>query len=309
MASQITILTKPEPNSCGSQYSVTTTGNVTVPNPTPLTEALENEAVDPPPDIDFHAMVKLLAPIAEGLNEAADDAMYPTPPINTPAVTSPASSVVCRLPSNRGRGWSTLGDRLAKATLDGPRFGQDSDVMSVSNRSYRSSVPADDESEYVGDVLSDGEKSKSKPVRPDCPCCLLNMYSVPIALGSPRPNPVGLISFSASDLANRPPVPYNSNALPDSSNTEVAVGSGSHHPDSAKSFATGVTEMTTWKEEVEGQFERALQRLENLARDEHLLDPSMPMQRYYEVYLKRMLGASSRKYPASVEVVGNARQN
>lgn len=62
--------------------------------------------------------------------------------------------------------------------------------------------------------------------------------------------------------------------------------------------------MSTWKEEVEGRFERALLSLENLARDEHNLDPSKPMEQYYEAYLKRMLGAASRKYPASVEVVG-----
>jgi hypothetical protein len=162
MVGQFTIPPKPEPKSSGSQVSVTTTGDVTVPNPTPLTEAVENEAVDPPPDIDFHAMVKILAPIAEGLNEAAEEAMYPTPPINTPVVTSPATSVVYRYPPHRGRGWSTIGDRLAKAQLDRPRFGQDTDVMSVSNRSYRSSVPADDESDGMSDVLSDGGKNKSK---------------------------------------------------------------------------------------------------------------------------------------------------
>jgi hypothetical protein len=162
MMGQFTIPPKPEPKSSGSQVSVTTTGEVTVPNPTPLTEAMENEAVDPPPDIDFHAMVKILAPIAEGLNEAAEDAMYPTPPINTPAVTSPATSVVYRLPSRRGRGWSSIGDKLVKAKLEGHRFGQDTDVLSVSNRSYRSSVHADDESESMSDVLSEGGKNKSK---------------------------------------------------------------------------------------------------------------------------------------------------
>ena len=123
---------------------------------------MDNEAVDPPPDIDFHAMVKILGPMVDGLNEAADDAMYPTPPINTPAVTSPATSVFYSLPSRRGRGWSSIGDKLAKAQREGHRFGQDTDVMSVSNRSYRSSVPADDESDRMSDVLSEGGKNKSK---------------------------------------------------------------------------------------------------------------------------------------------------
>lgn len=153
---------KPGRKSSGSQVSVNTTGDVTVPNPTPCTEAMEREAVDPPPDIDFHAMVKILAPMVEGLNEAADDAMYPTPPINTPAVTSPAASVVYRLPSRRGRGWSSIGDKLARAQHEGHRFDQETDVMSVSNRSHRSSVPTDDESDRMSDMLSEGGKKMSK---------------------------------------------------------------------------------------------------------------------------------------------------
>lgn len=153
---------KPEPRSSGSQVSIITTAGVTVPNPTPLTEAMDNEAVDPPPDIDFHAMVKILAPIAEGLNEAAEDAMYPTPPINTPAVTSPTASVVYHSFSRRDRGWSSIGDKLAKAELDGHRFDQDTDMMSVSNHSYHSSVPADDESARMSDMLGVGGKNKSK---------------------------------------------------------------------------------------------------------------------------------------------------
>lgn len=162
MAGQFTILPKPEPKASGSQISVTTTGDVTVPNPTPLTEAMENQAVDPPPDIDFHAMVKILAPMTEVLNEAAEDAMYPTPPINTPAVSSPTTSVAHRNSSRRGRGWSSIGDKLAKAELEGHRFGHDTDVMSASNRSYRSSVPADDESDRMSDALSERVKNKSK---------------------------------------------------------------------------------------------------------------------------------------------------
>lgn len=162
MASHFTIPPKPEPKSSGSQCSVSATGDVTVPNPTPLTEAMENEAVDPPPDIDFHAMVKILAPIAESLNEAAEDAMYPTPPINTPAVTSPATSVVYRYSSTRTRGLSTIADRLARAKLEGHRFGADTEMMSVSNRSLRSSVPADDESDSLSDLLNDGGKHDSK---------------------------------------------------------------------------------------------------------------------------------------------------
>ena len=76
------------------------------------------------------------------------------------------------------------------------------------------------------------------------------MRPVPIGLGSPRPNNMGLISFSANDLTDKPPVPFNSiNAIKNASDV-VVIGSGSHHPESATSFASGVTEMSTWREEV-----------------------------------------------------------
>lgn len=65
--------------------------------------------------------------------------------------------------------------------------------------------------------------------------------------------------------------------------------------------------MSTWKEEVEGRFERALLSLENLARDEHNLDNSKPMGYYYEAHLKRMLGAHKRKFPASVDLVNESQ--
>jgi hypothetical protein len=135
----------------GSQYSVSAAGDVTVPNPTPLSEALDNEVVDPPPEMDFFDMCKAvnqsLAPIAEKLNEEAEEAMYPTPPINTPEVTSPATSIVQRH-SYRSRGMSTLGDRLARAMAEGRRFNDhESDAMSVSAHSARSSIPASHDSD------------------------------------------------------------------------------------------------------------------------------------------------------------------
>lgn len=133
---------------------------VTVPNPTPLTEALNNEVVDPPPNIDVHAMIKILEPIAESLNEAAEEAMYPTPPINTPAITSPASSAIYRYPCSRSHGMSTIGDRLARAKIDSHRYTQrDSDIFSNSGHSMLSST-AEDESDSISDLLSDGERDR-----------------------------------------------------------------------------------------------------------------------------------------------------
>ncbi|XPS74233.1 hypothetical protein M3J09_006353 [Ascochyta lentis] len=280
--------------SSGSQYSVSASDDVTVPNPTPLSEALDNEVVDPPPEIDFVAMSKTLATIAETLNESADEAMFPTPPINTPELTSPATSIVYRHPYARSRGMSTIGDRLARVMAEDRRLAhRDSDTMSVS---CRSSVPATDESDGgFSALLGDGGKDKQ---------------DIPIALGSPRINPLGLISFTSNDLADRAPVPFNSTE-PVEDASATGIGSGSHHPNSQISLVsagTGVTEMSNWKEEVEGYFERAVQRLENLAHDEHQHDPSRPMEYYYEAHLKRLLGIGSRRIPVSVKLVGDAQQ-
>ncbi len=152
-------LTTAKVTSSGSQYSVSASGDVTVPNPTPITEALDSECVDPPPEIDFRAMTKTLATIAEALNESAEEAMYPTPPINTPVITSPATSVVYQLYNARSRGMSgmsTFGDRLAQAVSERRNFKHDSDIMSTSSQSIQSSFPADDESVSMSDLHSDG---------------------------------------------------------------------------------------------------------------------------------------------------------
>ena len=155
------LITVKKVTSSGSQYSVSASDDVTVPNPTPLTEALDSEVIDPPPEIDFVAMTKTLATIAESLNESAEEAMYPTPPINTPEIVSPAASVVNRQSYTRSRGMSTIGDRLARAIIESRRFAHhESDMMSVSGHSLRSSIPADDESDSFSDMLSDGEKDK-----------------------------------------------------------------------------------------------------------------------------------------------------
>lgn len=110
---------------------------------------------------------------------------------------------------------------------------------------------------------------------------------------------MGLISFTSDDLVDRPPVPFNIDNPPTDSST-AGIGSGSHHPDS---HTSGVTEMSTWKEEVEGRFMRAVQSLENLAHDEHQLDPNKPMEHYFEAHLKRLLGGLHRNIPVSVDLV------
>lgn len=158
MATQLITVLAPDVQS--SQRAPSITDAVVVPNPTPLPEALSSEAVDPPPDIDVHAMIKILEPIAETLNEAAMEAMYPTPPINTPAVGSPAASVINRHPRTRSQGMSTIGDRLARVKIDSFRHAhRDWDIFSNSGHSVLSSSP-EDESEIMSDVLGEGERSR-----------------------------------------------------------------------------------------------------------------------------------------------------
>lgn len=159
MASQlITVLAPP---SFSSPHATSVSCAATVPNPTPLSEAPKGEVVDPPPDIDVPAMIKLLEPIAETLNEAADEAKYPTPPINTPTIVSPAASVFHRhpRPRTRSQGISTLGDRLARAKIDIRRYThQDCDVVSNSEHSIITSSTVGDDNDSVSDLLSEDER-------------------------------------------------------------------------------------------------------------------------------------------------------
>jgi hypothetical protein len=161
MASQlITVLAPP---SSSPPHATSVSRTVTVPNPTPLSEALKDEVVDPPPDIDVPAMIKLLEPIAETLNEAAEEAKYPTPPINTPNVASPAASVVHRHPRPRTRshGISTISDRLARAKIDIRRYTHhDCDVFSNSEHSILTSSTVGDDNDSVSDVLSEEDRDR-----------------------------------------------------------------------------------------------------------------------------------------------------
>ncbi|KAJ4311139.1 hypothetical protein N0V94_008093 [Neodidymelliopsis sp. IMI 364377] len=312
---------------CSIYYasSVSVTDDVTVPNPTPMTEALDDEVVQPPPPIDFAAMSRTLATIAESLNESAEEAMYPSPPVNTPQVNTPAASIVYRYSQTRSRGFSAIGDRLARMKAEGRKFHHDSDAMSTSGRSMRSSMPADDESDGFSDMLSDDEKdrhgplSSSKFISSPLVACVpsLSMKAVGTALDSIQviPDMEKFISFTSNDLSDKVPVPFNSaEVVVDATEvTAVGIGTGSHKPHSQISMVsnetqdTGVTEMSTWKEEVEGQFERAFARLDQLAHDEHVQDPSKPVEWYYKFHLERLLNGGSRRIPVVVKLVGDAQ--
>lgn len=281
-----------------------------MPNPTPAADHLDSDVFDPPPLMDFAAVAKILGPIQESLNESADEAMYPSPPINTPEILSPAPSVVYRHPGSRGRGFSVIGDRLAQLKIDNRKSAhRDADVVS-SSRSIEHSVTEDDESEAasISEVLSDAGREKLGLGHGSIPPVPLisptKVGSVPIALGSPTVNPriEEYLSFTSKDLPTKPLAPSALSALPESStSTKAAVDPASSRV-SLKSDG-GVTEKSNWAEELEDSVDRACMRLEQLARDEYVTDPSKSVDDYYIARLKRLLGSDKRVVPVKIEKI------
>ncbi|KAF1985445.1 hypothetical protein K402DRAFT_109429 [Aulographum hederae CBS 113979] len=58
----------------------------------------------------------------------------------------------------------------------------------------------------------------------------------------------------------------------------------------------GVHEFHDWHDDIEGEFDRILARLENLAVDDHHRDASRSAAEHFNIRLARLLGASSRKF-------------
>jgi hypothetical protein len=287
-------------------------GAPSVPNPTPATEPLNSpfgsDPVDPPPEMDFNAVAKILAPIQESLNESAMEAGYPSPPINTPEVLSPAPSVIYRYPMTRGRGFSVIGDRLAQLKIDNrkARHQRDADVTS-SSFSADPSVTEDDDGDVasISEVLSDGGRDRQgnghvrKSVAPLSPVDATE-GSVPIALGSPTVNPriEEYLSFTSKDLPANEVAPCFPSTLMEMSTSSIktVVGPGSSKSD-------GVTEKSNWAEELEDTVDRACMRLEQLAKDEHNHDPSKSLDDYYICRLERLLSSHKRVVPVNIQKV------
>jgi hypothetical protein len=97
-----------------------------VPNVTPATEAANEHPVHD--DTDLEAVTETLAPIQEELNEAAENATFPSPPVQTPLAFSPTPSIVYRQ-LQRGRGMSVINERLNQLSLAG-RINEASSVRS-----------------------------------------------------------------------------------------------------------------------------------------------------------------------------------
>jgi hypothetical protein len=283
-------------------------------NPTPKTEALDSEVVDPPPLMDFAAVTRILAPITESLNEKAEEAMYPSPPINTPIVGSPTPSIMFYRPSHpRSRGFSVIGDRLTQLMIDErlPRhFHHGNTDITSSSRSEPSAVECNEcEMASISEVLSSegckdkdcpGHASMSMPSPLPSP---LGTGSVPIALGSPMVNPriEEYLSFTSKDLPDQAPAPVNGTTLAEhavSTSTTVLDANSLRSRVSFKS--DGVTEKSNWADELEDSLERTCLQLEQLARDEHTTDPSKTMEEYYIARMTRLLGSGKRGIPVSI---------
>ncbi|KAF2687856.1 hypothetical protein K458DRAFT_294007 [Lentithecium fluviatile CBS 122367] len=275
-----------------------TSGAPTTPNATPRTEA--SVSTDNIPHTDLNAVGRILGTVQEDLNESADAAMYPSPPINTPEAFSPAPSVY--RPA-RGRGLSAIGDRLAQLKLEeriSPR--KDTDVTS-SNRSVVASIEEDDKDEQDDDGASSGKYSPAQspcPAKPSVSFFNPTPVSIPIALGSPSSNPriQEYLSFTSNDL------PVTGPNKPDTSSTLAAPAMHSRE-NSIKSVksdgaVSGVTEKSTWAEEVEDAAKRTVLQLEQLAMDEYNVDASKTIDDYYIARWQRLLSAPDRQIKVTV---------
>ncbi|KAJ4375200.1 hypothetical protein N0V83_002286 [Neocucurbitaria cava] len=295
--------------SLGSPYSGS--GAPSVPNPTPATETLDSLENEPTPPMDFAAVAKILGPIQESLNESAEEAMYPSPPINTPEVLSPAPSV--HRYQTRVRGFSLIGDRLAQLKIDSrkpPR--RDLDVAS-SNRSAEPSVTGGEEGDVasVGEVLNECGKDKDglghSSMSPAPLGSPVGEGSVPIALGSPTVNPriEEYLSFTSKDLPTKSPAPFFASTLIEKAPSSTKTAHDNESLDSHNTIQSedGVTEKSNWGAELEESVDRVCMRLEQLARDEYVIDPSKSLEEYYIARLQRLLGSDKRVVPVKIQKI------
>ncbi|KAF2853678.1 hypothetical protein T440DRAFT_389100 [Plenodomus tracheiphilus IPT5] len=288
----------------GSPYSAS--GAPSVPNPTPNAE-YDDRAEMAPPDINFAAVTKILAPIQELLNESADDARCPSPPINTPNVLSPAPSIISRY---RIRSLSAVNDRLDKLKIDDRKYARRDADAAYSSPSVDPSIAEDEEYEMasISEVLSDAGKDKSgfRQHSMSLPPLVspTDSGSVHIALGSPTFNPriEEYLSFTSKDLPTKAPAECIPSTLVENGNLsfDTAV-----HPASSRNSmkSEGVTEKSNWAEDVEDNIDHACMRLEQLAQDEHVADPSKSADEYYVARLERLLRSRKRAVPVKIEKI------
>lgn len=269
--------------SMGSQYS--RSGAPSVLNPTPNTE-YHDDAEGAVPDIDFANVTEILAPYQWLLNETADDPRYPSPPINTPTALSPAPSVVSRY---RVRSLSAVNDRLDKLKMDDRKHARRDADGTCSSPSVDPSIVEDDEQEMasIPEVLSDAGKDKS----------FFRQHSSPMV----NPRIEEYLSFTSKDL----PTKALSGCVPSTLGENGISFNATVGPASSRNSmkSDGVTEKSNWAEDVEDNVNHVCLRLEQLAEDEHVADPSKSVDEYYVARLERLLGSCKRAIPVKIEKI------
>ncbi|KAH3937437.1 hypothetical protein HBH98_148120 [Parastagonospora nodorum] len=274
--------------------------NHSVPFPTPVTEALYSDVINPPPPMDFAAVTRILAPITESLNEKAEEAILPSPPLNTPVIGSPAPSVTLRSVAPRLRGFSGIGDRLAKLKIEGRisrrhRHHGGTDMTSSTRSAEPSVVGECDECEMasVSEVMSEGCKDKGCPGHARSPTI--------------NPRIEEYLSFTSKDLPNQAPAPVTGATLAQHAQSTSTTALDANSLRSRVSFKSdGVTEKSNWADDVEDGFDRICLRLEQLADDEHNTDPSKSPEEYYIARINRLLCSGKRQIPVRIAVGANA---
>lgn len=244
--------------------------------------------------------------------------MYPSPPLNTPEGVTPAPSIVHRSYPPRSRGFSIIGARLAHLDIDSCEYTHcDSD--DASNRSAEPSVTEHEECDVarISEMLSDSGRCKLAPRygSMSLPAPLISPTSedsVPIALGSPTVNPRidEYLSFTSKDLPTKAVAACVPSAFV---GTASSLGKTAIVNESLKSHNSiksdgGVTEKSNWAEELEESLDRTCMRLEQLARDEFVADPSVSVEEYYITRLKRLLGSGKREVPVNIQKMAKASE-
>lgn len=293
--------------SMGSQYSAAS-GTPRVPNTTPVTGSLASDDDETMP-MDFVAVSGILAPIQEQLNEFADEAELPSAPINTPVSLSPTSSITSAS-QGRVRSLGSIRNRLEQLKIQGRKHARRDTDGTYSDLSLEPSVAEDEDFEMasISEVLSDPGRDRTGHGQHGLSLRPLDSISgdgsVLIALGSPTVNPriEEYLSFTSKDL----PTKATADCTPYTSYANNSVHAAVDAMGSCTSLKSdGVTEKSNWAEEVEDSVDHACMRLEQLAKDEHVADPSKTAEEYYVARLERLLGSRKRIVPVMVKKAKN----
>ncbi|KAF1963421.1 hypothetical protein CC80DRAFT_397298 [Byssothecium circinans] len=280
-----------------SSFKVTSVGSSSgapsPPHATPRTDA--SGSIDEPVSTNLDAVGNILKPIEEVLNESAETAMLPSPPINTPETFSPAPSVY---KGGRSRGLSGIGDRLMQLKLE------ERHDSASSSRSAAASIPEDDDEEVGGQdsARNEGKAPVRAPQLPQTATPSLLPHSqgnVPIALGSPKMNPrmEEFLNFTSDELPVVDPDKKGTSSTVVASAGDPVGGESSVSSSrlSMKSNASeDVVEKSNWAEEVMDYADRAIRQMEQLALDEFRVDPTRTFQEHFIARLNQVLQNENR---------------